>query len=80
MTVAGHDEIGGGLKRAFQDAVIRNVLKDHDPDRRLHDCRNASDKLEGSRNDFFTLMNLVRKIRAVSVRIGIDAKSVICLR
>lgn len=58
MAVAGDDEVGGGLKRTFQDAVIRNVLKDHDPDRRLHDCRRASDELEGGRDVFFTLMKL----------------------
>ena len=58
VAVAGDDEVGGGLKRAFQDPVIRNVLKDHDPDRRLHDRRSASDELEGGRDVFFTLMKL----------------------
>ena len=58
MSVASDDEVGGGLNRAFQDPVIRNVLKDHDPDRRLHDRRSASDELEGGRDVFFTLIKL----------------------
>ncbi len=58
MVVAGHDEIGAGLNRAFQDAVIRKVLKRRDSGRRLHDRRRASDELEGSCNVVFILVKL----------------------
>jgi hypothetical protein len=56
VVVPGDDEIGGGLNRAFQDAVIRQVLKKHDSDRRPDDRRSASDESEGGGHVCFRLM------------------------
>lgn len=58
MVVTGDDEIGTGLNPAFQDAVIRKVLKNPDSGRRLDDRRNASDESEGGCNVFFPLLKL----------------------
>ena len=58
VVVAGDDQISAGLKRAFQDAVIRKVVESHDLDRRCNDRRRASDEFESDRHIIFTLMKL----------------------
>lgn len=61
LVVTGDDEIGGGLKRAFQDAIIRKILKNPEPGRWFDDGCSASDESKSRCNIFFSLMKFSSK-------------------